>query len=112
MALRKTGGYSRAKGEGLYWESGLAEEKKAGNRGESCPDTEPQKLAQRHFLEQIGMGPELADRFEALTEKGADAEQIRVLRKYRYRLLEEIHRKQQLLDQLDYLIYEIKNHKS
>ena len=69
MALRKTGGYSRAKGEGLYWESGLAEEKKAGNRGESCPDTETQKLAQRYFLEQIGMEPELADRFEARLEE-------------------------------------------
>ena len=35
-------------------------------------------------------------------------EQIRILRKNRMQLLDEIHSKQQLLDQLDYMIYEIK----
>lgn len=35
-------------------------------------------------------------------------ERIRILRKYRAQLLDEIHGKQQLLDQLDYMLYEIK----
>lgn len=35
-------------------------------------------------------------------------EQIRCLRKIRCQLLEQIHRKQQLLDQVDYLLYEMK----
>lgn len=35
-------------------------------------------------------------------------ERIRILRKYRAQLLDEIHGKQQLLDQLDYILYEIK----
>ena len=35
-------------------------------------------------------------------------EQIRILRKSRAQLLDEIHSKQQLLDQLDYMIYEIR----
>lgn len=35
-------------------------------------------------------------------------EQIRLLRKFRFGLLEEIHGKQQELDQVDYLIHEIK----
>lgn len=35
-------------------------------------------------------------------------EQIRILRKRRAQLLNEIHGKQQLLDQLDYMIHEIK----
>lgn len=35
-------------------------------------------------------------------------EQIRILRKSRLQLLDEIHFKQQLLDQLDYMIHEIK----
>lgn len=35
-------------------------------------------------------------------------EQIRILRKRRAQLLDEIHGKQQLLDQLDYMIHEIK----
>ena len=34
--------------------------------------------------------------------------QIRSLRKIRCQLLEEIHCNQQLLDQVDYLIYELK----
>ncbi len=37
--------------------------------------------------------------------RGNDKEvQIRVLRKYRYRLLDEIHRKQQSLDEIDYMV--------
>jgi hypothetical protein len=35
-------------------------------------------------------------------------EQIRILRKSRSQLLDEIHSKQQLLDQLDYMLHEIK----
>lgn len=38
-------------------------------------------------------------------------EQIRILRKSRSQLLDEIHSKQQLLDQLDYMIHEVKHHK-
>ncbi|MDE6435023.1 MAG: hypothetical protein K2L07_12435 [Lachnospiraceae bacterium] len=34
--------------------------------------------------------------------------QIRMLRKYRYRLLDEIHEKQQSLDEVDYMISKIK----
>lgn len=35
-------------------------------------------------------------------------DQIRILRKSRLQLLDEIHSKQQLLDQLDYMLHEIK----
>ena len=35
-------------------------------------------------------------------------EQIRIIRKSRAELLDEIHSKQQLLDQLDYMIHEIR----
>ena len=35
-------------------------------------------------------------------------DQIRILRKSRAQLLDEIHGKQQLLDQLDYMLHEIK----
>ena len=44
-----------------------------------------------------------------LNEKGkTKEEQIRIIRKERGCLLEEIHRKQQLLDRLDYMLYEMK----
>lgn len=35
-------------------------------------------------------------------------ERLRIIRKERGQLLEEIHRKQQLLDRLDYMIHEIR----
>lgn len=35
-------------------------------------------------------------------------DQIRIIRKNRAQLLEEIHEKQQLLDRLDYMLYQIK----
>ena len=35
------------------------------------------------------------------------SQQVKLLRKFRYQLLEEIHGKQQCLDQLDYFIHEI-----
>lgn len=38
-------------------------------------------------------------------------EQIGILRKNRLQLLDEIHSKQQLLDQLDYMLYEVKQRK-
>ena len=41
-----------------------------------------------------------------------DTEQIRLLRKGRGRLLEEIHGKQQALDQLDYFIHQLRQQDS
>ena len=35
--------------------------------------------------------------------------QMRMLRKYRYKLLDEVHEKQQSLDAIDYMICKIKN---
>lgn len=35
-------------------------------------------------------------------------EQIRIIRKSRAQLLDEIHGKQQLLDRLDYILYQMK----
>lgn len=38
-------------------------------------------------------------------------DQIRIIRKCRAKLLDEIHSKQQLLDRLDYMIHEVRHHK-
>lgn len=44
-----------------------------------------------------------------LNEDGKTKEErIKILRKNRAQLLDEIHGKQQLLDQLDYMLYEMK----
>ena len=50
----------------------------------------------------------LAEIARMAKEQGKTKENlIRILRKSRAQLLDEIHGKQQLLDQLDYMIYEI-----
>ena len=66
---------------------------------------------QFYFLSKAGMAPDTVKYFAALqmSEEDTSAEEIRLLRKCRFQLLEEIHEKQQMLDQLDYLAYEIKN---
>ena len=66
---------------------------------------------QFYFLSKAGMAPDTVKYFAALqmSEEDTSAEEIRLLRKCRFQLLEEIHEKQQMLDQLDYLVYEIKN---
>lgn len=54
-------------------------------------------------------GMTLGEIEKLLNEKDKTKEkQVRILRKERGRLLEEIHEKQQLLDRLDYMLYEIK----
>ena len=40
-----------------------------------------------------------------------EEEQIRIIRKSRAQLLDEIHEKQQQLDRLDYMLYEMKGGK-
>ena len=58
-----------------------------------------QDLLQANFTE-----PEA----QAVLSCETDLEQIRLLRRGRGRLLEEIHGKQQALDQLDYVIHQIR----
>jgi hypothetical protein len=58
--------------------------------------------------ENIGLTEE---EVRALLACTADEERIRLLRKYRRRLLEDVHKKQQSLDCLDYLIHQIQNEK-
>ena len=41
-------------------------------------------------------------------QKNTSVSQIRILRKFRYELLDDIHKKQQYLDTIDYLIHELK----
>lgn len=51
----------------------------------------------------------LGEIMQQIKDKGQTKEdQVRFLRKKRVQLLDEIHCKQQLLDQLDYMIHELK----
>lgn len=61
-------------------------------------------------LLRIGVGSEELKRLKNLMLQGAGTkkEQIRLLRKCRFEILDEIHLKQQVLDRMDYLIYSMK----
>lgn len=62
------------------------------------------------FLTDAGLQLDELRRFLQMKNQDASskAERIRILKKQRYRLLDDIHSKQQLLDRLDYMIHEIK----
>ena len=62
-----------------------------------------------HFLEKAGMDMDSLKELSALQgQKNTSVSQIRILRKFRYELLDDIHKKQQYLDAVDYLIRELK----
>lgn len=62
-----------------------------------------------HFLEKAGMDMDSLKELSALQgQKNTSVSQIRILRKFRYELLDDIHKKQQYLDTVDYLIHELK----
>ena len=61
-------------------------------------------------LLEAGMGVDVLQKYLQLLRKrtAGKTEQIRILRKQRCELMEEIHRKQQCLDRLDYMVGEIR----
>ncbi len=68
------------------------------------------RIGQIHMLMEGGMKPEDLKSYLSLPEdNSADrSKKTLILRKCRGDLLEEIHRKQQILDRIDYCIYELK----
>ncbi len=59
---------------------------------------------------KAGLNIDVLKKYLSLLENktGSKEEQIKILRKRRFKLLEDIHEKQQSLDELDYMIDEIK----
>lgn len=58
-----------------------------------------------YSFSKVGLSKEQIEEIVRCNDKEV---QIRVLRKYRYRLLDEIHRKQQSLDEIDYMVSKMK----
>ena len=50
------------------------------------------------------------EEINAISHCGNEEQQIKLLRKYRFKLLDEIHNKQQSLDEIDYIICNMKKH--
>ena len=89
----------------LYEESGLIRTEKTESGETDYP------AAQLCALQRAGMELEELKKLCDLQRSGCCEAKIRLLRKCRCRLLEQIHQKQQALDRLDYLIYRMKNPK-
>ena len=73
-------------------------------------ENELRKVGIIHSLHKAGLEMPLIKQYLLLVNDKAERkeEKIRLLRKQRCRLLEEIHGKQQSLDELDYMIDEIR----
>lgn len=73
-------------------------------------EDELHKVGIIHSLLKAGMDADILQRYLQMlrTKIESKDEQIKILRKQRYKLLDEIHRKQQSLDELDYMIDKIK----
>lgn len=79
-------------------------------------DSEGKRLYTEHEAERLGvieillkagmLQEEIAYYFELEKRSQGVREQITILRKYRGVLLEHIHQKQQILDHIDYIIWE------
>lgn len=93
-----------------YEENGLIRAVKKENGIADYLESDLQHIVQLHFLIEEGMNVEELKNFLKLQghEPGMRKEQIRILRKFRFEILDGIHTKQQNLDRLDYLIHEIR----
>lgn len=94
----------------FYLENGLLEQSRTEDGIPEFIEEDLQCAVQFRFLLDAGMDIATLKQLVQLMKTKADtvSEQVRILRKCRYQLLEEIHGKQQCLDQLDYYIHEIR----
>lgn len=93
-----------------YEESGLLEYQTLADGTFDYTETELRRIGLIHSLLKSGMDMEALKKYLHLLDDkvGNKEERIRILRMQRYRLLDEIHDKQQTLDELDYMIMKIK----
>lgn len=69
-------------------------------------ENELRKVGIIHSLQKAGLDVPQIRQYLTLTSGDRNEEKVRILRKQRCKLLEEIHSKQQSLDELDYMINE------
>lgn len=94
----------------FYEKNGLLECRQVINGAADYAEDELRRVGLIHSLLQAGFDIDSLKKFFSLSDHdGADKqEKIRPLRKQRCRLLDEIHEKQQVLDELDYMIEKIR----
>lgn len=97
----------------VYEENELLEYKTLADGTFDYAETELRRLGLIHSLLKSGMDMEVLKKYlRLLNDKTANKEeQLRILRKQRCKLLDDIHDKQQTLDELDYMILEVKKNR-
>ena len=89
-----------------YVSFGFIHTKQSENQAEDYMDQDFERLGLIETLMSAGFTAEETRKYLSLTENmGTGEEQIRMLRKHRYIVLDDIHKRQQLLDQLDFMIW-------
>lgn len=93
-----------------YEANGLLHGPKTADGIPDYPEEELLKVGQIRFLLDAGMAEDELRRFLELSDSSAGQsmpkeEQMKILRKCRFGLLDEIHKKQQALDRLDYFLH-------
>ena len=93
-----------------YEENGLLEHRISADGKIEYTEAQIDCAGMIHSLLESGMGMEKIKAFMKLfyENKSDKTGQIQILRKQRFLLLDEIHKKQQSLDELDYMIGELK----
>ena len=92
-----------------YEESGLLEQVRRENGEAEYGHADGHRLCLICTLLEAGMDPASLRRYLSLEGKGGPAreEQLRLLKQQRFRLLEDIHGRQKLLDCLDHIICQV-----
>lgn len=93
-----------------YEENGFLEHQTLSDGTFDYTETDLRRIGLVHSLIKSGMNMDVLKKYlRLLSDKTASKEeQIQILRKQRYQLLDDIHDKQQTLDELDYMIRETK----
>ena len=93
-----------------YEENGLFSHRTLADGISDYTQRDIRRISLIHSLQKFGMDTEELKKYLRLIDGNTESkeEQIRILRKQRCKLLDEIHEKQQSLDELDYMISETK----
>lgn len=94
----------------FYEENGLLEYRMLSGGEPDYTEADLRRIGLIHSLLQAGFTIDTLKNYLNLlgNKTGSKEEQIKILREQRFQLLDDIHEKQQSLDELDYMIGEIK----
>lgn len=92
-----------------YEKNGLLESSISSDGKKEYTETELRHVGEIYSLLKAGLDIDVLKKYLKMPDnEKSKEERVRILRKQRYKLLDEIHNKQQLLDELDYMIENLK----